>query len=224
IIIFLFIFGVGHIDTENLKSVSWGYFFIPYGVILFSLWGTSIIPEIKEMLDGDLKLLRKVIIWGICLAAFVSLLFSLLVIGISGEQTSQEGLSGLEGRLGQRVLSIGYVFGIITTFTSFIALGLTTKKILWYDYGLNKRIAWFIGSFIPLFLFIIGLQNFIEIIGLTGAVMLGLDGLLVTVIFLKIKKQDKSRNYIKLKIVGTLLMILLSLGVILEFFYFIKGY
>ena len=96
--------------------------------------------------------------------------------------------------MGNWALTIGYIFGIIATFTSFITLGLTVKKLFWYDYGLPKRLGWFLACFIPIILFIIGMQDFISVIGITGAVMLGIDGIIVTLIYLKMKKKQ---NYIE---------------------------
>jgi len=224
IVLFLFVAGAGRIEVANLSTMKSSYFFIPYGVVLFSLWGTSMVPEVKEMLKGDLKKLRKTIITGIIICVAVYLLFSLLIIGITGEQTTEEGLSGLKGHLGHWILVIGYVFGIITTFTSFIALGLTIKKVFWYDYHLPKWLAWALASFIPLILFIVGLKSFIEVVGLTGAVMLGSEGILITVLFLKLKKKEKSSKYSTLKFFGSAMISLLVIGVILEIFYFFKGF
>lgn len=223
IVLFLFISGVGKINVANLSTVGFSKSFIPYGVVLFSLWGTSMVPEIKEMLKGDLKKLRKTIITGIIICIAVYLLFSLLIIGITGQQTTEESISGLEGHLGQWILVIGYIFGIITTFTSFIALGLTIKKIFWYDYHLPKWLAWALASFIPLILFIIGLKSFIDVIGLTGALMLGSEGIMITLLYLKLKKKEKSSKYSTQKFLGSAMILLLVIGVILEIFYFFKG-
>ncbi|MCH7492305.1 hypothetical protein IID19_01795 [Patescibacteria group bacterium] len=224
IVIFLFAAGVSKIDLNNLVTVKINNFFVPYGIVLFSLWGASIVPEIKEQLKNNLKQVKQVVFWGVLICLAVYLLFSTLIIGISGTATSRDGISSLSDHFGELILFIGYVFGIITTFTSFIALGLTVKKLFWYDYHLPKIVAWSLASFIPLGLFVIGLQDFIGVIGITGAVMLGLDGVLVTLVYLSMKRRQKPANYIKLKILGSSLIFLLSVGVVLQIFYTINGY
>jgi len=223
-ILFLFATGLPEIKIKNLTTLNTANLFVPYGVILFSLWGASIVPEIKEELHSDFKKIKKVIKTGIFICAAVYILFSLLVIGVSGINTTEEAISSLEGSLGQWVLSIGYIFGIIATFTSFIALGLTVKKLFWFDYKLPKKLGWFLACFIPIGLFIVGLRSFIDVIGLTGAVMLGIDGILVVLIYLKLKKKESSTKLSKLRFVGGSLILLLSVGVILEIFYFFKGF
>ncbi|MFA6098408.1 MAG: aromatic amino acid transport family protein [Patescibacteria group bacterium] len=223
VVLFLFFAGFGKISAENFSGIDWKSFFLPYGVVLFSLWGTSIIPEVKEILGNDLKKLRKVLIIGIIICLVVYILFSLVVIGISGHQTTNEAIAGLQGKLGHWVLLLGYAFGIITTFTSFIALGLTVKKVFWYDLHLPKGISWLLASFIPLFFYIIGLQNFIKIISLTGAVMLGIDGILITLMFLKIIKERKSQKLVHFRLLSLAILTLLSFGVVLEIVFFFKN-
>jgi len=223
-IIFLFFIGLKHIESSNLLTFNSYNFFTPYGVILFSLWGASIIPEVKEIVKGNFKKIRKTIIIGIILCIAIYMIFNLLVIGISGTDTTEDAISGLKGNLGDWVLKLGYFFGIITTFTSFIALGLTVKKIFWYDYHLPKSLGWALACFIPLILFIAGLQDFIHVISLTGAIMLGLDGILITLIYLRLKKKEKFKRYPALMYFSSVLIFLLSVGVVLEVFYFFKGF
>ncbi|MEA3272754.1 MAG: aromatic amino acid transport family protein, partial [Patescibacteria group bacterium] len=49
--------GFPNIRVENYKMLEFSYLFLPYGVILFSLGGSAAIPEIKEVLKRNLKLL-----------------------------------------------------------------------------------------------------------------------------------------------------------------------
>ena len=222
-IIFLFFSGIGEIVFANLKEITIKNMFVPYGVIIFSLYGASIIPEIKEELKGNLQQIKKLIIVGLIICIAIYVIFNLLIIGISGSNTAEDAISGLEGSLGTWVLDIGYVFGIIATFTSFIALGLTVKKLFRYDYKLPKKLGWFLACFIPLGLFIAGLQDFISVIGITGAVMLGIDGILVVIIYFKLKQKQKNKSMKLIKLLGYSIIGLLTLGVVLEFVQFVTG-
>lgn len=149
------------------------------------------VPEIEEMMIGNKKSLKKVILISILIAAVVYALFTIFVLGISGRQTTEFGLTGLSGFLGQGVLKLGFLFGFLATFTSFIAIGLYLRNMLYYDFKIPKILAWFLVSFIPIALFLAGLKNFINIIGFVGSMMLGVEGILVLLMYKKIKRKIK---------------------------------
>lgn len=206
------------ININNFESVDFKFIAFPYGVVLFSLWGSALVPEIKEMLGGDAKTLKRVIISGVLLAAVTYLFFIFIILGASGANTSKEAISGLANTLGGGVIRLGFIFGIITTFTSFLTLGLTLKKVFWYDLGLSKNLSWLIACFLPLILFFFGFRQFIEVIGLTGAVAIGLEGLIIVFLyreFLK-KKFQKRMNFL-----FYLLPVFFILGAFFEIYYFI---
>jgi len=223
IIVVLLAIGSLSIKFDNLLTFEPKNFFVPYGVVIFSVWGASMIPEVKEILRGNLKQIRKVIIYSIAVCLLVYILFSLLVVGVTGEMTTKEAIIGLKGALGKNVIIMGFILGIIATFTSFITLGLTVKKIYLFDYHLPKFPAWFLACFVPVILFIIGLKDFINVISLTGAIMLGIEGILIFLIYLKFKKKEKNtspQKYLKIKFAVSSMIILLLIGVILEVFFF----
>ena len=171
------------IQSEHFTTFNPRFITFPYGIVLFALWGVALIPEVKEIVERDRRKLIWVIILGILASALCYLVFIFAILGASGPQTSQNAISGFAFILGDRIIAIGYFFGIIATFTSFITLGLTLKKIFWYDFKIPERISWGLTCFIPLFLYLIGLKDFIEVIGITGAVMLGLEAIIVIFIY-----------------------------------------
>ena len=174
---------VGNFDIKNIL--------LPFGPIVFSLWGATMIPEIEEMLIGDKKNLKKVVLASVLISAAVYLFFIVFVLGISGGQTTESALTGLVGFLGKDVLMFGFLFGFLATFTSFIAVGLNLRNSFHYDYKIPRPIAWFLVCFSPLFLFLIGMKNFITVIGLVGSVMLVIEGLLILLMYRKIKIKVK---------------------------------
>lgn len=222
IVILIFILGSPSIKFNNLLTINTRNFFIPYGVVMFSLWGTSAIPQIKELAKGNFQRLKKVIIYSILIVVLVYFLFTLTILGISGSKTSSEAIFGLKDYLGGKIIIIGLIFGVITTFTSFISLGLVLKKTFWYDYHLSKNTSWFLTCFIPLIIYILGLHNYIKIIGLTGAIALGIQGIIILLIYYKFKKRQKKysiEKLVKLKFFIGIVVLFLCLGVILEIFY-----
>jgi len=225
IILFAIFFrGESFITIENLfPSLDFSYIFLPYGIILFSLWGATLIPEVEEMLaptpnfgvgvKEKKKALRWIIPTAILIPIFVYLFFIYLILGITGPQTTESALTGLRNVLGDGIVALALFFGVLTTFTSFITLGLTLRKVFWYDLKIEKNIAFAITCFIPLALFLIGVRQFIPVISFVGAIMLGIDGILILLMYQKISKGGL--------VILPLILIFLG-GIIYEIIYFIK--
>jgi tyrosine-specific transport protein len=212
----IFIKGWHLIRIENLlitKTPSLKTFILPYGPVLFSLWGAALIPEVEEMLKEKKHLLLKIIPISILISIFVYLFFIFLILGICGAKTTESALSGLKTFLGDRIVFLTLFFGVLTTFTSFISLGLTLKEVFWYDLGLNKNFAFFITSFVPLFLYLIGIKEFISVVSFVGAILLGIDGILILIMYKKIRPDQ---------ILIYPLSFVLIFGIIFEVFHFLK--
>jgi len=109
------------------------------------------------------------------------------VIGLSGSGTTESSLVGLKEFLPVGLFRISLLFGFLATFTSFIALGLTLKKVFCYDLKVDKNLSWLITCFLPLSLFLLGVRSFIGVISLVGGVMMGIDAVLILLMYRKIK-------------------------------------
>ncbi|MBI3631242.1 MAG: hypothetical protein HY219_00025 [Candidatus Staskawiczbacteria bacterium] len=187
--------------------------FLPYGAIIFSLWGTGMIPEVEEMLAGNKKLIKKIVIMATLIPAIIYLTFIFLVLGITGTATTQSALLGLKSFLGNGLSSLGILIGVATTFVGFITMGLTLKKMLNYDLKIKKFHAWVITCFTPLILFLMGLNSFIGLISFIGGILLSIDGILILLMYGKING--------KKTLIYSLLLIFVF-GIIYELIYFIK--
>jgi len=218
LVIFLFRL-LPDIKLANFSVVNTKNIFLPYGIVLFSLWGSSIIPELKEMVGNKQKMLKKVIVIGIVWAAIAYLAFTTAVVGFCGTATTSDAFSCISNRLGDGVTTLGYLLGAITCFSSFILLGLTIKKSFQYDFKWSENAAWAIAAILPFLFYLSGLKNYIEIIGLTGAVTIGIEGVLLFFIFKKISKKKKKG---KVAWGYYLLPIFLIVGVFLEIFHFLN--
>ncbi len=206
------------INVENFKSVNLKFLTLPYGVVLFSLWGINMVPEIKEILGENRQALKRTIISGILLAALTYLVFIYVILGTSGPNTSKEAISGFAYMLGDGIIRLGFLFGIITCFTSFLTLGLTLKKVFWYDFHLSSRLSWFVACFAPLLLFFAGAREFIDIVGLTGAVAVGSMGIIVVFLYREFLKKKLNR---KMNPLFYALPLFFILGIAFEIFYFV---
>ena len=216
VLIVIFWRGLPFLRIENLliRGGNMREFFLPFGPILFSLWGADLIPEIEEMLGEKKELMRKIIPIAILIPALVYFFFIFLILGITGPQTTESALTGLRNFLGDGIVSLGLCFGVMATFTSFIALGLTLRKVFWYDLKIEKNWAWGITCFLPLILFLIGVKNFIPVISFSGGIMLGIDGILILLMYQKIKPKKKF-------LIFPLILVFLG-GIIYEIIYFMK--
>lgn len=253
ILVVFFIKALPSINIAHFKTLDFKFLTLPYGVVLFSLWGSALVPEIKEMFAAsganphtkrgqgakgaknnevsprygvrakEIRTnLRKVILWGIIFAAVIYLFFIFIVLGASGPATSKEAISGLGGVLGNNVIKLGFIFGIIACFTSFIALALTLKKVFWYDFGLPKNLAWFLTCFLPLALFLFGVREFIGVIGFTGAIALGIEGIIIIFLYREFLKK-KSPTFQRRRGMNPAFYLLVGifiLGIIFELAYF----
>jgi len=160
--------------------------FLPYGAIIFSLWGVGLIPEIEEMVIKNKKSLKRIIIIGTLIPALVYIAFIFLILAISGSQTSQSAFLGLKAFLGWPILTVAFLMGVVTTFIAFIAQGLLLKKVLMYDMGIKEGLAWVLTVFPPFVLFLLGFNSFIGLISFIGGILLSIDGILILLMYRKI--------------------------------------
>jgi tyrosine-specific transport protein len=218
LLLFLGVRGSSDIHLSNFTIFHFKNIFLPYGVIMFSLWGLTVVPEVRDLLQENERKLKSILVGGIALAALTYLVFIFIVLGISGGNTSPDALLGLKSFLPYNILSLALFFGVVTTFTSFLTLGLTLKKIFYYDYGRSMFLSWVLACGVPFLLFVFGFKQFIEVIGLVGAVAMGIDGTLVLMMHQRAKKFGNRKNpeyEIKIPaVVNYVLSGLLVLGVV----------
>jgi tyrosine-specific transport protein len=200
ILIFIGAISLKHIHLNNLP-IQVNDFFLPYGIILFSLFGASAIPEMKDILSGQLSKLKSIIIWGSIITLSITIFFAFTSLGVSGLNVSQDGISGLVPALGPWVLYLGSILGFLATFTSFLVIGTYLKEQFQLDFKKNEiaSVFWSIG--IPFIILILINPNFIQIIGFAGTVFGAIDSIFLIIVWQKAKiKSDRKPEYeIKIK-------------------------
>lgn len=235
-IIFIFIKGFLHIELSNVFISNFEFqtsnLFLPYGPILFSLWGVSLIPEVEEMIKNDKKSIKKIIIAATLVPAVFYIFFTFLILSITGIYTTESALIGIKDFLGNSTASIVFLTGMLTTITACIAQGLTLKKVFIYDLKIKNWQAFVMTCAVPLILFLLGLKSFIGLVSFIGGVLLGIDGILILLMYKKIYpvKSSEAGASVKQKlfnywvggkrIIIYLLTIIFLLGIIYEIFYF----
>jgi tyrosine-specific transport protein len=222
---FFILRGAPFVSLENLKGFNLMKFFLPYGVIFFSLTGGAAVPELRHILRGQEQKIKKVIILGTLIPAVIYILFALVVVGTTGEGTSEDAISGLIPYLGQNIIFLGAVFGFLAVITSFLMLGLNLRKMFQLDYKLNRLLAWALACFVPLIVFLAGFNDFILVIGLIGAVAGGFEGIMTILIYIKAKKMGDRQPEYSLKLNKIFIwgfVLLFALGIIYQFVYLAK--
>lgn len=204
-----------NLDFSNYLGFNKAYIFLPFGVILFSLIEFFSLPSVVKVLKKNEILTKKVIVIGSIIVILIYALFTFLIIGHTGESTPQVS-----------TIALGPVFiliGLITMFTSYLALGIALERSFMIDYRDKKRKAWFKSTIIPIILFlfleIFEFFSFINIITIGGIIAGGLIVILVLAIHRKARTQGNRipeyQVYLS-KTLAILISILFILGIIVK--------
>jgi len=216
-LIFIFVESFSQIKLSNIfisnPEFKISNLFLPYGPLLFALWGTGLIPEIEEMIGGKKKNLKKIVIISTIIISVFYFLFTLIILGITGSRTDQTALTGLSNFLGDGVVLLSLLGGALATITAFVTQGIIFKKTLMFDLKIKHWQAFVMTCFTPLVLFLLGFNSFVSVLSLTGGVLLGINGILILLMYKKIGGKN---------IIIYPLAIFLLAGVICEIVYSIK--
>ena len=222
IIILISSFNIGYIRFDNFKGLDIGNLLLPYGVILFAISGFYVIPEMEDIVGTQKRKLKKAIICGTLIPAAIYLFFIFIVLGVSGNLTSPDAISGLADALNSRVILLfGSFLGLLAVSGASISYGIYIKETLWYDFKINKWLAWFLVGAAPLMLFMLGVRNLVTVIGIVGALFFAFQAIVVLLIHKKSKSSEIKPAYeIKLPdFVYYLIGLLAILGALLEAWY-----
>jgi len=215
--------GWGYISFNNFHLVSWPNIFLPYGPIFFAVSGSAAIPSVCKLLAQKRENIKSAIAWGTFIPVAMMLVFTFVIVGITGNNTSPDTLVGLHSVLSDGVIIFALVLGLLSIITSFLVIAQSVREIFWWDFKINKNIAWALACFIPFILYLSGLRDLTKIVGLAGAFTGGLIGLLYLWLLLEVKKKGEQLSAIKNKInkpIIFFLSLLFIFGLIYEVYYF----
>jgi len=218
-IVLIAIKSAGHSSVENFQLVNFKYIFLPYGPVCFAIIGASSIPIVCKLLAHKKENIKNAIFWGNIIPIIITIIFTISIVGITGNQTTKDALVGLDNVLGNGAVKFILIFGILSILTSFIINIQALKETYWWDLKINKKIAWILSIVIPYIFLILGLNDATKVIGLTGAIAGGLIGVLYILLALKVKKNPEQDSIIKNKLTKKIAIIISSvyfLGLIYE--------
>ena len=221
-ILFIACLGFPHIALSNFQFsvLNFKFLFLPYGVILFALTGSAAVPEMEEVLRSDnrdkAKKLKKALILGSLIPLLAYLLFAIIIVGISGRQTSDDAISGLALFLPKWIVNLGAGLGILTMATSFLSLGYVLSEVWFRDFKLPRPAALILACSPPLVFFLTGARNFISVLEISGALTGSLSGILIILLHRKAQKIGRKQPAYHLKLpiaIYWLLIIIFCLGI-----------
>ncbi|MBI3420469.1 MAG: hypothetical protein HY006_00210 [Candidatus Sungbacteria bacterium] len=222
-----FITGLSLLLLPKVSFVSLGgmhlnNLFFPYGVLLFSLSGGSVIPDLVTILGRNKMRVRGAIVLGSLIPAVLYGLFAFAVVGVTGSATSTEAIAGLERVVGGNIAFWASAAGFLAVLTSFIALSKNFQALLSLDMGLRSSLAWVSASIIPFALYLAGFRNFIAIIGIVGVVAFGVDGILFLLMGRNVRRRQGNRSPV-MALVSYVILAVIVIGVVAELARFLNG-
>ncbi|MDD5650521.1 MAG: aromatic amino acid transport family protein [Candidatus Nanoarchaeia archaeon] len=215
-VVIIGILSFSQININNLTSFNFNNLVIPYGVVVFAFLGLVSIQEVKEVLVKDKKEMKKAILIGSIIPIIVYCLFALIVVGVTGINTTEIATIGLGNYLGIIGLILGNIFAIFAMFTSFLALGLAMKETYLYDFKLNENTSYLLAVLVPLFAFLIlrNVATFTKVLNFAGFLAGGIAGILVILITFKTEKLKSEYKMPKSLLLKILIILILVGGVI----------
>ncbi|MDD5133620.1 MAG: aromatic amino acid transport family protein [Candidatus Nanoarchaeia archaeon] len=222
IVIVIGIFSFNHISILNYTGFNIKNIFIPYGTVLFAYLGFLAIPEAHEILINKRKLFKKAIMIGLAIPAVVYILFPLIIIGVTGVNTTEIATIGLSSHIGKIGFVLGNLFAVFAMFTSFLAISLALREVLNYDFKIKKDLSFLFATFLPLLIFLIvrKFASFNTVLNYAGALSGGFTGLMILLMAKKAEKLgDRKPEYKITKNVFVMgaIAIALILGIIFAF-------
>lgn len=172
----------GALDIAKFSSV---------GPILFALSGSLAIPEVISYFQEShtpISSLKKSLIAGALLPAALYWIFVIGVIGLS-PAISEDAVSGLAGAVPAWLLVLLGVLGFLSLISSYIVAGLNARRILEYDLALPEWLSRSLVVGVPLILYFLGFQNFIQAVSFVGEIFLPIESIFIVLIWLNANRK-----------------------------------
>jgi len=228
VVLLIGFFSFNKINLSYLTHLNVAKFLVPYGVIVFAYLGLPSIPEMQEQLGKEKKKLKKAIILGSIIPIILYIVFSFIIIGVVGLENFE--LLEPNERIATIALGIysypllgvfANILAFLAMFTSFLTIGTALKEVYQFDYNIPKGWALALTFSLPLAIVLMNLTSFITVLGITGAVAGGIDGILIILTYWKAKKMGERKPEYSLGthyFLGAILMLMFVSGIVYLFF------
>ena len=190
LVLTIFVWSIPH-SRPYLGKFDLSSFVTAFSVAIFAFYSHSIIPEIVR---GVRNMGRTV--WAI-IAAFSTAfllytLFSYALMGVLGENMPDIGTLGLTKLLDPDLAFIGFLFPLLTVFTSFLAGSVAQTDIL-NEVFRSRLFAWVLAMFPALLIYLMGYSGFVRVIALASLGVLAAAGIIPPLV-LKRAREERGRR------------------------------
>ena len=197
-------------ETWNTENI-----FLPFGIILFSLAGwTAVEPVFDSQNQMDLKQGKRVFTGGTVLVVLIYMIFIISVFSLTSEITPNT-ISGLSDWPRIKLAILGF-FGLFALWTSYLPIGLEIRSLVERDLKWPKFLSLGLILAVPPALVALGLNDFLEVIGLVGGIFLALQYVLIILIAKKTLAPNRGTRALL-----NFMVLVFGLGAIYEIYYFI---
>jgi len=213
--------GWGYIELGNFSSIDFENIFLPYGPIFFAVGGMNAVPEICRLLSRQKEKIASALAWGVGISVLITLIFVVMIVGVTGSHTTPDTLAGLSSVFGNGVVILSLIFGLLSIVTSFLVATQSMREVYWWDFKMNKDVAWALACGIPYVIYLFGIQNLTKVVSLTGAFTGGVLGIILIWLVIVVQKKAEQASLIKTKInvpLAFLFSLLFVLGLVYSFF------
>ena len=128
--------------------------------------------------------LGKAIWWGTFIPAALYIAFTAVVLAFN-PNVGPDTIGGLSG-LSPILSAVLALTGFITLWTSYFMIGLNLKDILVRDLRWSRVFLRCAVIIFPIALYLAGLRNFLEAIGIAGGFFLALEGIFIVLMWRKV--------------------------------------
>ncbi|HYE60230.1 MAG TPA: aromatic amino acid transport family protein [Candidatus Kapabacteria bacterium] len=188
VILLLTSISVPSVDLQHFQYIDVANIFFPYGIILFAFHSTTTIPEAYSLLRNKEHMFHRAIVIAGLIVMTVYVLFTTIVVGVTGPGTTEIATIGLGSAVGPLVGTLGNIFAVLAMGTSFLIVGLAFRDSLQWDFRLPSPLATLLVCGIPCMIFLLGIRGFASAISIIGGVLMSTELLLIIWIYLRARK------------------------------------
>ncbi|MDD5433229.1 MAG: aromatic amino acid transport family protein [Candidatus Pacebacteria bacterium] len=220
-LLFIVVFCAPKISLANFSLFNPSKVFLPFGVFLFSLVGWSAVAEARYLLGG-VKSLKKVLLISLFICIVFYIIFGLAISGVTGKATTPEPFQAIADYLGYKIIVVAGIFGFLAVATSYLTLVNYLKHTLMFDYKIARYPSFFLVSFAPLALFVLGFNQFIAIVSFLGAFIGLTEGGAIILVWQKAKKMGEKKPEYSIDLPKSVVFIMIGLlvfGCVAQFLY-----
>lgn len=179
-------------DASLFATASWGRFFVPFGIFLFSLGAYSVVPDVAEICGRDRTRTIKAVATGSLGAAFIMWLFGVFGYAAVGSALSTDP-SSVAQAFPFSFFWLLPLAGFLAVATSFITLMQDLRGVFDVELRLSPLAAWSLALGAPLILLFVTSRNFLASVSFVGSIFGAMIGVLIAFMALKVGESRTSK-------------------------------